>query len=189
MKVLSLEQKVQKEKRRLIITIIAIILAGVLLTTAAIVWYYWQSPADIPEQITVTVAWNPGSIADDVVRVMYFGETQLVLQNIPGTHGAMGLNAVFNQEHDGTSLLSTSLSAFHEVNEMGFAESTPEDWTWWIVAYSPEYDDYYGLFVPASVPKNRLRGLDSLISEAVLSDEFTAFLEKSGLEAVTPKRG
>jgi len=100
----------------------------------------------------------------------------------------MGLNAVFNQERDGTNLLSTSLSAFTEVGEMGFAESPPNDWTAWLVAYSPEYDDYYGLFVPADVPEERLRGLDNLISQAVLSDGFTAFLEKHGLEAVTPER-
>jgi len=185
----------KKRKSRKIIIIITALIITLAIAVEIQVGFFRRigfdpvEPADIPGQITVTIAWNPGSIADDMIRVMDFGETQLVLQNIPGTHGAKGLNAVFGQEHDGTNLLSTSLSAFIEVGEMGFAESRTSEWTEWIVAYSSEYDDYYGLFVPANVPEDRLRGLDSIIGAAVLSDGFIDFLKKNGLAAVTPERG
>jgi tripartite-type tricarboxylate transporter receptor subunit TctC len=173
-----------KKRRRF--AIIAATIAVVLAITAIVLWFWLDfgeipEDDDVPEQITVTVAWNPGSIADDMVRVMDFGDTVLVLQNVVGTHGARGLNAVYAAEHDGTNLLSTSLTAFREVHEMGFAETSLDDWTWWLVAYSPEYDDYYGLFVPSSVPQERLHGLERLIGAAVATDEFAAFLGEKGL--------
>jgi tripartite-type tricarboxylate transporter receptor subunit TctC len=172
------------KKKRLIL----IVIAAVLLTAAAVVYFFWADffgkSIDIPENIVITVAWNPGSIADDMVRVMHFGDTQLVLQNIVGTHGAQALNAVYAAPHDGINLLSTSLSAFYEVYEMGFVEGSPDDWTWWIVAYSPEHEDYYGLFVPAGVPESRLNGLEKLIEAATSTDEFVTFLGFMGLMGV-----
>ncbi|MCL2638015.1 MAG: tripartite tricarboxylate transporter substrate-binding protein [Oscillospiraceae bacterium] len=117
-----------------------IITAVVLISTAAVyfVFNFEKYFNNIPEQITITVAWNPGSTANDIVRVMSGNiKTQTVLQNIPGANGANGLNAVFNAEHDGTNLLSTSLSAFVTSEAMGFAQSSPSDWTAWLVAFSP----------------------------------------------------
>jgi tripartite-type tricarboxylate transporter receptor subunit TctC len=167
---------------------IVITVAAVLITAAVVLMFWWERNASvIPEQIVITVAWNPGSVSDDIARVMAGNInseiTQAVLQNITGANGANALNAVYNAPHDGTHLLSTSLSAFFESERMGFAESSRDDWTWWIVAYSPAYDDYYGLFVPAATPQPLLRGLENLITDASSSDTFAEFLEQNGLVA------
>jgi tripartite-type tricarboxylate transporter receptor subunit TctC len=188
MKILSIKQKA---RRRKIIIISVATVVFVVITMIALyffVGFYGNLTIDIPEQITITVAWNPGSIADDMARATDFGDTQLVLQNIVGTHGANGLNAVYNAEHDGTTLLATGLTAFTEAERMGFAESVSDDWTWWLVAFSPESGEYYGLFVPSGVPQNRLNGLEQLITSAVETEMFIDFLDKWGLETVIPER-
>jgi tripartite-type tricarboxylate transporter receptor subunit TctC len=119
--------------------IILIIITAVLITAAAVFIIFRDSFfGNAPEQVTITVAWNPGSISDDLVRVIASGtDTQINLQNITGANGANGLNAVYNAERDGRTLLSTSLSAFMAAEEMGFAESSPGDWTGWLLAFSP----------------------------------------------------
>lgn len=166
--------------------IIAIIIAVVLMTTAGVVYIlrddffggFFKVSADVPEQITIIVPWNPGSIADDMVRAMNFGETQIVLQNITGAYGANGLNAVYNAPHDGTTLLVTGLTEFMEAERMGFAESSSDDWVRWLVIFSPENENFYGFFVPAGVPQSRLNGLEQLITAAVGTETFVIFLEK-----------
>ena len=118
-----------------------IIIAAVLLSAAVAAYFVFDLKmffADIPKQLTITVAWNPGSMADDITRVMAGNtDTQTAMQNIPGAHGANGLNTVFNTGTNGANLLSTSLSAFVTSEAMGFAESSPSDWTAWLVAFSP----------------------------------------------------
>jgi tripartite-type tricarboxylate transporter receptor subunit TctC len=50
------------------------------------------------------------------------------------------------------------------------------------------FGEYFGLFVPAEVPQNRLNGLERLIQAAASSDAFAAFVRDGGLIAVTPDR-
>jgi tripartite-type tricarboxylate transporter receptor subunit TctC len=117
-----------------------IIIITAVLITAAVAFIIFRDSFfnDAPEQVTIIIAWNPGSISDDLVRVMASDtDTQINLQNITGANGANGLNAVYNAEHNGRTLLSTSLSAFITAEEMGFAETSPDDWTGWLVAFSP----------------------------------------------------
>jgi len=265
--VLYERKKSKKEKATILI-----IITAVLLSAAVSVYFVFDLRklfADIPEQITITVAWNPGSMADDIARVLAGNiDTQTAMQNIPGAHGANGLNAVFSTGADGANLLSTSLSAFVTSEAMGFAESSPDDWTAWLVAFSPavlvvaadspitnmselngltcansgfgtvsfaaaellsgdyehisfqgvnaavnalfdgeadfavllktevagrlnsgelrvletmDFGEYYGLFVPESVKKSRLNGLDGLIESAVTSEAFIAFINENGI--------
>ena len=94
---------------------------------------------DPPTQLTVTVAWNPGSIIDNMIHTMAVDmDSQLTLQYIPGENGARGKNAVFQAAHDGANILATNMSAFVATEAMGFAESSPRrDWEVWLCAFSP----------------------------------------------------
>jgi len=93
---------------------------------------------DKSNHVTVTVAWNPLSTADDMIRALSGGmDVPVSLQNIPGANGANGANHVWNAPHDGESLLSTGLSAFVTSEAMGFAESSFRDWAVWLCAFSP----------------------------------------------------
>ena len=93
---------------------------------------------DPPSQMTVTVAWNPGSVVDSMIHTMAIDmDSQLTLQYIPGENGARGKNAVFQAAHDGANILATNMSAFVATEAMGFAESSPRDWAVWLCAFSP----------------------------------------------------
>ena len=126
-------------KRR--IWLVALIL--LILLASAAVWFFWDAFTetmfrDKPDHVTITVAWNPHSTADDMVRALSGGmDTQVTLQNIPGANGANGANHVWNAARDGGELLSTSLSAFVTSEAMGFAESSHSDWTVWLCTFSP----------------------------------------------------
>ena len=124
----------RRQQNRLFIVIAA------LVVVAAVVFILIYSGVFItaPKQIAVTIAWNPGSTADDIVRTISRAtSTQVSLLNITGANGADGANAVFSSERDGTTLLSTHLSAFVTSEAMGFAESSPDDWAAWLCAFSP----------------------------------------------------
>ena len=129
--------RVKKRRIWLVVLIVLVLLA------VAAVWFFCDTVTDTlmidtPSQITVTVAWNPHSTADDMIRAMAGGmDTQLTLQNIPGANGANGANSVWGAEHDGESLLSTSLSALVTSEAMGFADSSFRDWAVWLSAFSP----------------------------------------------------
>jgi len=180
------------KKHIIIITIICTALAAVMIATV----FLWdcggnRKTPDYTMQLTITVAWNPHSIADDMVRAMDFSSThtQITLLNHAGAHGSRGHNAVYANSRnaaldDEIHLLSTSLSAFHAAYEMGFADSshTPEDWTCWLLAYSPEFDDYYGLFMPTSY--SRRDDVESFILSAIEKQTFALFLEEKGLQNV-----
>jgi tripartite-type tricarboxylate transporter receptor subunit TctC len=93
---------------------------------------------DVPERMTVTAAWNPGSVADEVVRALAGGmDAQVTLQNITGANGANGADAVFGAPRDGESVLSTGLSAFVTSEAMGFAARSHREWESWLCAFSP----------------------------------------------------
>jgi len=125
----------RRRKYRLILLIIVIVLVIAASTFFLIRSGIFNSQ---PEQISITVAWNPGSTADDIVREMSRAtDTQISIQNITGANGANGANAVFSSERSGTSLLSTSLSALVTSEAMGFAESSQNDWASWLCAFSP----------------------------------------------------
>jgi len=124
----------RRQQNRLIIVIAA------LVVVAAVVFLLICSGVFItaPKQISVTIAWNPGSTADDIVRTISRAtSTQVSLLNITGANGANGANAVFSSERDSKTLLSTHLSAFVTSEAMGFADSSPSDWAAWICAFSP----------------------------------------------------
>jgi len=270
-------KKNRKNKKAKVIIITAVLLSAAVAACFLFgLFDFRKFFADIPGQLTITVAWNPGSMADDIARVMAGNtDTQTAMQNIPGAQGANGLNSVFSTGADGANLLSTSLSAFVTSEAMGFAESSPGDWTAWLVAFSPavlvvaadspynsvdelaglicansgfgtvsfaaaeqlsgdyghisfqgvnaavnalydgeadfavllktevagrlnsgelrvletmDFGEYYGLFVPASVRKSRLNGLDILIESAVTSEAFAAFINENGLSAADYNR-
>jgi tripartite-type tricarboxylate transporter receptor subunit TctC len=269
--------------------ILSLVLVSVILAASGARLVLREAIMDIPAQVTVTVAWNPYSIADDMIRAMAGNmNTQVTLQNITGANGANGANAVWNTERDGTNLLSTSLSAFVTSEAMGFAESSHRDWVVWLCAFSPavvvvaadspyhtiedliaaarqnpgrlrcanpgsgtvgfvaaelfrtrsqlefehvnhagnnpainalldgeadfavllsteaagrlqsaelrtletnlQIGEYYGLFTPADVQDNRLRGLDALINLAIESEAFAVFLRGRELVPVAPDR-
>ena len=124
----------RRQQNRLIIAIAAVVVVAI----AVFVIIYSGIFIGAPRQISVTIAWNPGSTADDIVRTISRAtDTQVSLLNITGANGASGANAVFNSVHDGTSVLSTNLSAFVTSEAMGFADSSPSDWAAWLCAFSP----------------------------------------------------
>ena len=120
-----------------------VFLIVVLLAAGTTAWFFRDATMDTmfrykPDHVTVTVAWNPHSTADDLVRALSGGmETPVSIQNIPGANGAGGANYVWNEAHDGDNLLSTNLSAFVTGEAMGFAESSFRDWAVWLCAFSP----------------------------------------------------
>jgi len=59
------------------------------------------------------------------------------VENVAGANGAAGANAVFSAVSDGTSLLSTNLSAFVTSESMGFGQSSHRDWAAWLCAFTP----------------------------------------------------
>jgi len=126
-------------KRRRRNRLILIIISAVLVVATA-VFFIFRSEVfkSTPDYISVTVAWNPGSITDDMVRAMSAAtDTRITLQNITGENGATGANTVFQSERNGTSLLSTSLSALVTSEAMGFTENSFNDWTAWLCVFSP----------------------------------------------------
>jgi len=121
-----------RRKRLVLVLIIAAVAVA-----SAVLFFVLRSRRDVPSHLTVTVAWNLHSTADDLVRALAPGiDTQLTIQNIPGANGARGLNAVY-AAHDGEHLLSTSLSAFVTAEAMGFGESPRQNWTGWLCAFAP----------------------------------------------------
>jgi tripartite-type tricarboxylate transporter receptor subunit TctC len=120
------------KKRKIIIAATAAALA-----LAVVLFLLCRSRADLPDSLTVTVAWNPHSTACDMARALSAGaEIDLYVENIAGAHGSNGLNAVFAAPV-GENLLSTSLSAFVTAEPMGFGESSRHEWTGWLMAFSP----------------------------------------------------
>jgi tripartite-type tricarboxylate transporter receptor subunit TctC len=135
-------KKIKRPGKKKLIIIAA---AAVLIAAAGTAWFIFRDTvfstffSDAPSRAVVTVAWNPGSIADDVACALadVIG-AELTLQNVPGANGANGANAVFGAESDGESLLSTSLSALVTSEAMGFADSwSHRDWAAWLCAFSP----------------------------------------------------
>jgi len=127
----------KRQSNRLVILITVIVLIAVTSTMFFIRGDVFDR-SSTPDHITVTVAWNPGSIADDMVRAMSAAtDTQISLLNITGANGATGANAVFQSERDGTELLSTSLSTLVTAEATGFSEHSQKDWEAWLCAFSP----------------------------------------------------
>ena len=125
----------RRQRNRLIL-----IISAIVIVVAVSIFFIFRSNilASAPRQVTVTVAWNPGSITDDMVRIMAVAsDTQISLQNITGANGAAGANSVFQSERNGTALLSTSLSALVTSEAMGFTENSHESWTAWLCVFSP----------------------------------------------------
>jgi tripartite-type tricarboxylate transporter receptor subunit TctC len=151
---------------------ILLITAAVLVTAAAAAVYLRDTLfADTPRQLNVTVAWNPHSLADDMVRAMAPGmEVPITLLNMPGALGSAGANAVYRAAHDGSSVLSTSLSAFVTGEALGFAEQSHTEWEMWLCAFSPAwvvvpdgspYADMYDLIADLRARPGQLRCADS----------------------------
>jgi len=125
----------RRRRNRLIIIIAAIIITA---TAATLILLRNEIFRSIPGQITFTVAWNPGSIADDIVRVFADEmDTHVSLINSPGANGTDGANAVFGFERNGENMLSTSLSALVTAESTGFTENSHKDWAAWLCAFSP----------------------------------------------------
>jgi len=121
--------------KKYVIISIAIIAIGV-----AAIFFMWSLSrknldiTGIPGNLTVIVAWNPHSTADDMVRSL---PLDAVLINMPGANGANGKNTVYSAPRDGENILATNLSAFVTAEEMGFSESSHRDWTGWLCAFAP----------------------------------------------------
>ncbi|MCL2820968.1 MAG: tripartite tricarboxylate transporter substrate-binding protein [Oscillospiraceae bacterium] len=302
----------QKLRNRLIIIFACV---AVILTVAVLLLFNRNSFISTPNRLTITVAWNPGSTADDVVRVlMREMNTSVTIQNITGANGASAANTVYSLPHSGGNLLSTNLSAFVTSEAMGFADSSHRDWDVWLCAFAPAvlvvtndspyntvgeliraireypgavrcadegygtvsyiaaelfssqivlelshqsfsgsnqtidalldynadfaillssqviehlhsgrlkalgvfnkndfelsdnkiippvsntgdrlseylpFGEYYGLFIPSGTPEIQLSGFDRLIKDAVNTESFNEFIQKTGLESVTPDR-
>jgi len=122
-------------RNRLIIIFAAILLVFV---TATLLIIYTNPFRSTPRNLTITIAWNPRSTADDVARVMARELNSSVhLKNVTGANGANGANEVFRSAHNGGNILSTNLSAFVTSEAMGFAESSQRDWDAWLCAFAP----------------------------------------------------
>ena len=158
-------RRILRDRRNIIIASALIIIAVTL-----IIVRYAVFTSNTPDQITITVAWNPGSIADDMVRAMIPSmDSQVTLQNITGANGADGANEVFRSERNGTHLLSTSLSAFVTSEAMGFSEASHNEWTAWLCAFAPvivvtagnsPYNDMDGLLTDIRHNPGRVRCAD-----------------------------
>ena len=125
----------RRRKNRLIL-----IISTTAIVVAAAVFFIFRSGVfeSAPDHITFTVAWNPGSTADDIVReISRTTEAQVTIQNITGANGANGANTAFQSGRNGDMLLSTSLSALVTAEAMGFSENSHNDWTAWLCAFSP----------------------------------------------------
>jgi len=147
------KKEVSRNRRNIAIAIIVLAIALTLIIIS-----YGNPFRSTPDEVTITVAWNPGSTADDMVRAMLdVADTEIILQNITGAYGADGSNAVFRDTHEGTRLLSTSLTAFVTSQAMGFAESSHKDWEAWLCAFSPAV-----VVVASDTPYN---DIDKLITD------------------------
>jgi tripartite-type tricarboxylate transporter receptor subunit TctC len=126
----------KNSRAKIVLFTAAAVLAA--LVTAAVYIFWDMNKADVPEQLAITVAWNPHSTADTMVRTLAgVMEPQIMIQNVTGANGARGANAVFHADRDGTNILSTSLSAFVTAEAMGFGESSYRDWAVWLCAFAP----------------------------------------------------
>ncbi|MCL2456621.1 MAG: tripartite tricarboxylate transporter substrate-binding protein [Defluviitaleaceae bacterium] len=95
-----------------------------------------ETKLDIPENLTLVVAWNPHSTADEMLRALPF-DTRFAVQNISGANGANGKNAVFSAPHNGENILATSLIPFATAQSSGFGVSSRDEWVGWLCAFSP----------------------------------------------------
>ena len=119
-----------------VVIIVALIVSITVLT--AVFGYKSNFFLGGADSISVTVAWNPGSISDDLTRALINSTDTRVSQiNMPGANGATGANFVFNSAQGVDNLLSTHLSALVTSRAMGFSEFLCSDWTAWLCAFSP----------------------------------------------------
>jgi len=156
-----------RNQRNIIIACVIIVIAIVLI----IISYSPREHFDMPEELIVTVAWNPGSTADDFVRALIPGmDVPVVMQNIPGANGAVGADAVMHSTHDGSNLLSTSLSALVTSEAMGFNEFSHREFTAWLCAFTPvvivvpndsKYDSIHDLIYDIRENPGKVRCADS----------------------------
>jgi len=141
-----------KRKKKLVIILSAIISVPLLIVLLII---YTNPFRSSPKNLTITIAWNQGSITDDIARVFAREmDTSVILHNLTGANGATGANDVFRSPHNGGKILSTSLSAFVTSEAMGFAESSPNDWEVWLCAFAPAV-----LVVPSESPYHTFNAL------------------------------
>jgi tripartite-type tricarboxylate transporter receptor subunit TctC len=134
--------KLKKRNKIILAVVIAVIITAAVLIALKLTRDFEEITVEIPERLVITVAWNPGSVSDDAARVIapIISEAgvPVTIRNVVGSHGARGLNAVFAENRGAdTHLLSTSLSAFSEAFEMGFADSEAQQWDFLVIARSP----------------------------------------------------
>jgi len=123
------------KKNRLWAVLLAVF-AALASVTAAVIVFFWQGE-DMPEQLAVTVAFNPHSISCDMLTALISGiDIPVAVSHIPGAAGAAGANAVYTAPR-GENLLATSLSAFILAEPMGFGLSGQDDWVGWLTAFAP----------------------------------------------------
>ena len=120
-------------KNRLII-----ICACIAVVIAVSVLLFTNPIKSVPDNITITVAWNPGSTIDDIVRVLIREmDVPVTLHNVTGANGANGANTVYRSMSNGENILATNLSAFVTSEAMGFADNSHRDWESWLLAFVP----------------------------------------------------
>ena len=131
----STDRLLGKLKRPKFPGLFIILLLVILLVAGAVIWvvFFTSGPPVDVDNMTVTVPWNPGSMPDLTIRAL----TDSKVDNISGSNGAAGINAVYASPHDGLSVLGTNLSSTILSNLTGFTETDVEDWEFWFVAFSP----------------------------------------------------
>lgn len=96
-----------------------------------------------PEKdITMVVPYNPGggtdlttrAVADEMSKVL--GKNISVV-NTPGASGSVGTMNVWNDAHDGYTMLGNGFMAFVSYPVMGYTEETHRDWHIWLATLSP----------------------------------------------------
>lgn len=176
--------------------IVFFIIAALIICVLIIVLFYLlnkENKTQESEANNIIVPWNPGGTADLVTR-MLINEAmpEISIRNVHGANGTLGLNEVYNEPHDGKTLLGTNLSAFVTAEYMGFTEHGYDDWEIWLTAYAPSI-----VAVKADSPH---KTLDSLLNAAVSKpDEITCanagngtlgfvsaylFAESAGIEVI-----
>lgn len=110
---------------------ILIVVGAAVLTAALLLLLLPQKPDQTPGNTDIIVPWNPGGMADMVIRAATAGQGFSV-RNLPGANGADGLNEAYS----GT-LLGTNISALVTSDYMGFTTHGHANWDIRLVAYAP----------------------------------------------------
>jgi tripartite-type tricarboxylate transporter receptor subunit TctC len=132
-------------------------------------------------------------------------KTALEFEHISHAGSSPAINALLNGDADFAILTSTEITHVLRSGEIrALAAFTETEFAIWdgdreisipsVAGFNGNLDnllpfgEFYGIFIPANTPQDRLNGIESQIQVAAESETFVTFIRERGLAPFTPNR-